>query len=80
MILNRVLLWFVILWCCGVAILTFGELWHRLSTASSFWEGWTRFADFSGPFNVRYYLSRIILLIPALVAYLWREHRMGREP
>lgn len=78
--LNRALLWFTILWVGGVAILTLGELIYRVTSAPSFWEGWTQFADFAGPFNLRYYASRVILMIPAVIAYVWREHRMERKP
>jgi hypothetical protein len=79
MMLNRALLWFIILWGGGVALLTLGELIYRVSSAPSFWEGWTQFADFAGPFNLRYYASRAILLVPPVAAYIWRQHRMGRE-
>ena len=47
-------------------------------TAPTFGDGWALVQDIYSPFNVVNLLAELVLVSPAIGAYLWRERRRKR--
>src|SRR5579863_1175384 len=77
--LDRILSWFMYLWLALAlainAIAIIGFFW----AAHGFWAGWQQVAEVYGPYNVKNYVMELILISPALGAFLWLEQRRKKR-
>jgi len=74
-ILNRILLGFAILWAGGVAVLTLIDLWRLVAHSPSVWHVLDAMLNVGGPAELKYLFERVLMLIPAMIAFGWLEAR-----
>jgi hypothetical protein len=48
-------------------------------TADDLSHGWQRITEIYSPFNVVNFVAELVLISPAIGAYLWRERRRKRN-
>jgi len=77
--LDRILTWFIYVWCACVAIMAAADIITIIIGAPTTWSGILAAQEkWFDPFNVMHFVSEIIVLSPAIGAYLWREKLRNR--
>lgn len=71
--LYKFLTAFIKVWVFLVLIINIIAIIGFFIEASSFWEGWQKIVDTYSPFNIINYIMELMLLSPAIGAYLWHE-------
>jgi len=78
--LNKALTWFIKIWVAGVVLINAIAIVRLFVAANSFWGGLGRVKAIYNPFDVINYLIELVLLSPAIGAYIWlaRRHQKDR--
>ena len=75
--MNRLLTVFIWIWVTGVLLLNFISMAGFFLTMS-FWEAVAKIQDTYSPFNVWTHGLNVVLLLPAIAAYFWRDRRRNK--
>ena len=73
--MDRFLTWFIRIWIALAVFVNVISIIGLFLGADSFWHGWQRVADIYSPFNVINFIMEIVLISPAIGAYLWLKRR-----
>ena len=77
--MDKVLTWFFWLWVTLAVLVNVVSILGLMMTADDLAQGWQRVTDIYNPFNVVNFIAEVVLISPAVGAYLWREHRRKRR-
>ena len=78
--MNNALKWFYIIWLGLVfGLNAVGIIGTYLST-QSLYETWLYVTETYSPFNVWNLALNLIISLPAIGAYIWREKRLKKSP
>ena len=81
--MDRALRWFIRVWIAIAIVVNVISIAGFFVAAGSFWAGWQRVTEIYGPFNLYNYVAEVVLLLPAVGAYMWllrRQRRAGSVP
>ena len=73
--MNRVLGWFIFVWVALAIMVNAAALTHLFANAHSVLAGWHDVAHLYSPFHPITYFIELLLISPALGAYLWLGRR-----
>jgi hypothetical protein len=77
MTLDRALTWFIGAWLIFVLIFTVMSFAGMIVAAPTFWSGVAQVS--AEPFNIKFCITLILFLSPALAAIWWRDKRRERD-
>lgn len=80
--MDRSLTWFIWVWIAFAIAVNLAALAGivLMVTGDDFWSAWQWLAETYSPFNVITYVMELVLLSPAIGAYVLRERRRAKHP
>ena len=73
--MDRTLTSFIWVWITLILIVNLFGIVGLFIGADSTWQALQKVKEIYSPFNVKNWLLELLILSPALVAYMWRERR-----
>jgi hypothetical protein len=80
--MDRSLTWFIRVWIAFAITVNLAAVAGivLVVTGEDFWSAWQWIAETYSPFNLITYVMELVLLLPAIGAYVLRERRRARHP
>ncbi|HKJ74304.1 MAG TPA: hypothetical protein VKA19_09340 [Alphaproteobacteria bacterium] len=73
--MDKVLTWFIRVWIALAILVNVTAIIGFFLTAPTFWAGLSKFWSIYSPFNLWNWVAEVVLILPAVGAYYWRDHR-----
>ena len=73
--MDRALTWFIRVWVALAIAVNVLAIIGFVTSSETGWQAWQKIIDTYSPFNVINYALELVLLSPAIGAYIWRERR-----
>jgi hypothetical protein len=77
--MDKALTIFIWAWATLAVVVNVVAVAGFLITADSIWDGLDRVRDTYSPFNLFNFVAEMVLLSPAIGAYIWRERRRSKQ-
>ncbi len=77
--MNKALTWFMYIWVSLVFLLNLIAVVGMFITSDSIWEGIKQVQHTYSPYNIINYGLNVVLISPAIGAYVWIEKRKNKN-